>query len=202
MIVITPSERSDDSRLSSTLQVVGILLTVAGLRRRSGLWALVESRRPFAGFPRARGKRWAGSFLLSLEAVHGFPQPASVHRPIGAKRRRSSFRLGCGLGGCSGAAYGWALEFETMRVVEQAIADGVGQVGVADDAVPVLGGKLAGDQGGGTLTAVLHDLDQVAAFSVAQGGQQPVVNGQQVEPGQACQEALVGPVAARDGELL
>jgi hypothetical protein len=47
----------------------------------------VGNRRSYAGFPRARGKRWTGLFLLDIEAVHGFPQPGSVRGPLGAKRR-------------------------------------------------------------------------------------------------------------------
>ena len=74
-----------------------------------------------------------------FEAVHGFPQPDSVHRPLGAKRRGSCLPLGGALGSGLGAAYRGTLEIEAVGVVEQAIADGVGQVRIADDAVPVLG---------------------------------------------------------------
>ena len=54
-----------------------------------------------------------------------------------------------------------------MGVVQQAVADGVGEVGVADDGVPVLAEELAGDECGGSLGAILDDLDQVAALAVA-----------------------------------
>ena len=54
-----------------------------------------------------------------------------------------------------------------MRVVEQAVADGVGLVGVADDGVPVTRGQLAGDERRGTFGAVLDDLGEVAPLRVA-----------------------------------
>ena len=69
-----------------------------------------------------------------------------------------------------------------MRVVEQAVADGVGLVGVADDGVRVGDGQLAGDEGGGPLGPVLDDLGEVAAFGVAERCEHPVVDGEQVEP--------------------
>jgi hypothetical protein len=47
------------------------------------------------------------------------------------------------------------------------VADGVGLVGIADDAVPVVDGELAGDQRRSALSAVLDDFDQVASFGVA-----------------------------------
>ena len=54
-----------------------------------------------------------------------------------------------------------------MRVVEEAIADGVGLVRVADDAVPVGDRELAGDQDGGAFAPFLDDFDQVPAFGIA-----------------------------------
>jgi hypothetical protein len=51
--------------------------------------------------------------------------------------------------------------------MEEAIADGVGQIRTADDAVAVLGRTLAGSEGRGALGAVFDDLDQVAALAVA-----------------------------------
>ena len=85
---------------------------------------------------------------------------------------------------------------------EQAVADGVGLVGVADDGVPVGCGQLAGDEGGGTLGPVLNDLGEVAPLGVAERREHPVVDGEQVEPGQPGEQPGVGAVAAADGELV
>ena len=50
--------------------------------------------------------------------------------------------------------------------------------------------------------AVLDDLDEISSFGVAKGCEQPVVDGEQVEPGETVEDAGVGAVAAPDGELL
>ena len=89
-----------------------------------------------------------------------------------------------------------------MRIVEEAIADGVGLVRVANDAVPVGDRELAGDQDGGTFAPFLDDFDQVPAFSVAQRGQEPVVDGQQIGFGQTGQDSGVGAVATADRQLV
>ena len=60
-------------------------------------------------------------------------------------------------------SHGAARELDAVRVVEHAVADGVGVVGVADDGVPVGHGQLASDVGGGAFGAVLDDLGEVAA---------------------------------------
>ena len=76
-------------------------------------------------------------------------------------------------------------ELEAVRVVEEAVADGVGLVGVSDDGVPVGDGELAGDEGRGAFGAILDDLGEVAALGVAERGEHPVVDGEQVELGEA-----------------
>ncbi len=54
-----------------------------------------------------------------------------------------------------------------MGVVDEPVEDGVGEDGVADDVVPGVDGKLAGDDGGAAAVAVLEDLEQVAALGGA-----------------------------------
>ena len=89
-----------------------------------------------------------------------------------------------------------------MGVVQQAIADGVGLVGITDDAVPVLDGELGGDQCRGLLRTVFDDFHQVAPLGVAQWRDHPVVDRQQVEFGQSGQQAGVGSIATTDGYLV
>ena len=62
--------------------------------------------------------------------------------------------------------------------------------------------ELAGDQDGGTFAPFLDDFDQVPAFSVAQRGQEPVVDGQQIGFGQTGQDSGVGAVATADRQLV
>jgi hypothetical protein len=46
-----------------------------------------------------------------------------------------------------GFAQALALEGEPVRIVDKAIENGIGDGGIADGVVPVLDGKLAGDDG-------------------------------------------------------
>src|SRR5436190_23436455 len=66
------------------------------------------------------------------------------------------------LGG--GFAEALALEREPVGIVHEPIEDGVGDGGIADDLVPVLDRKLAGDDGRAAPVPVLHDLQEVAAL--------------------------------------
>ena len=45
--------------------------------------------------------------------------------------------------------------------MDEPVEDGVGEGGVAEQVVPLLDGKLAGDQGGTGGVSVLEDLEEV-----------------------------------------
>ena len=51
-----------------------------------------------------------------------------------------------------------------MGVVDQAVEDGVGDGGIADDLVPTIDRELAGDDDRAGLIAVFDDLQQIAAL--------------------------------------
>jgi hypothetical protein len=48
--------------------------------------------------------------------------------------------------------------------VDEAIADGVGMGGLADQVVPARDRDLAGDDGRAALGAIIEDLEQIAAL--------------------------------------
>jgi hypothetical protein len=101
-----------------------------------------------------------------------------------------------------GFAQRWTLELDAVGAVDGAVADGVGEGGVADDLVPGLDGELAGDEGGGALVAVLDDLEEVAAFLVLERREAPVVDDEQLGAGQACgsyRQARVTPALRLSG---
>jgi hypothetical protein len=56
-----------------------------------------------------------------------------------------------------------------VRVVEETIADRVGQGGVGEIVVPLGGRELARDDGGAGPGAVLEDLEEVAALGILPG---------------------------------
>jgi len=86
--------------------------------------------------------------------------------------------------------------------MDEPVADGVGDGGLADELVPRLHGDLAGDQGRGALGAILEDLEQVMALGAGQGREAPVVDHEQIGLGQAAEGAQVGAIAAGDVQLV
>jgi len=88
--VITPSERSDDNSVlvpCSRAVLTSLDKMIVNREIGRGLVQAVENRRFFCRFSKGLWEAVDGVFLLRFEAVHGFPQPVSVHRPLGAKRR-------------------------------------------------------------------------------------------------------------------
>ncbi len=81
--------------------------------------------------------------------------------------------------------------------MEQAVEDGVAEGGIADDVMPVIEGKLAGDEGGLTAVAVLKDLEQISAFGLAERSQPEVVDGKQLSALESVEEPGVGAPSAR-----
>ena len=62
-----------------------------------------------------------------------------------------------------------------MGVVEQPIADRIGDGSLSEMVMPVLNRQLAGEERGAEVVAVLEDLEQIAAIRVPQGCQPPVI---------------------------
>ncbi len=60
-----------------------------------------------------------------------------------------------------------------MGMVDQPVEDGIAKCRIADHLVPVIDGELAGDEGGAATDAVLDQLQEIAAFPVAEGGRGP-----------------------------
>jgi len=89
-----------------------------------------------------------------------------------------------------------------MSAVDQAIADGVGERGVADHFVPRFDWQLTGDEGGGALVAVLDHLEKIAALGVLERSQSPAVDDQKMSAGEPGEELAVGPVAAGHRQIL
>jgi hypothetical protein len=57
-------------------------------------------------------------------------------------------------------AHGFSFQLEFIGIVDEAIEDGIGHGGIADEFVPVFDGKLARDQGGAQAMAVVEDFQQ------------------------------------------
>lgn len=77
----------------------------------------------------------------------------------------------------SGGSFSHALsaELEAVRVVNEAVQDGVGESGIADRVMPALHRELAGDDGCFPAVAVLEDFEEVAPLGGGERREAPVV---------------------------
>ena len=63
-----------------------------------------------------------------------------------------------------------------MTLVYEAVENGVGERGLPEIGVPGVHGKLAGDERGAGVEAVIEDLQQVGAILSGQRGESPVID--------------------------
>ena len=112
----------------------------------------------------------------------------TVHGPS----RRSGFLL----------ASRRAFQRDRIRVVDEAIEDGVGDRRVAQIRVPLIAGELARDDRRAGGVAILHHLEEILALDVGHGGEAPVIEDQDVDARQPREHGGVGAIGARERELL
>ena len=93
------------------------------------------------------------------------------------------------LAGRLGAAQGLAGEVEAVGVVDEAVEDGVGVGGVADEGVPVGDGELAGDEGGSSAVAIFEDFQQIVAGLGVERLEAPVVEDEQLDGAEGLEAA-------------
>ena len=72
-----------------------------------------------------------------------------------------------------------ALEFDSVGIVHQAVQNGIGHRRISNDFVPLLNGKLAGDEGGALALAIIEDFQQIAILFADHTGDAQVVNNEQ-----------------------
>ena len=89
-----------------------------------------------------------------------------------------------------------------MNAVEDAVADGVGDGGVGEEAMPPVVLELAGDDGGAEAVAVFEDLEQIPSRVLGERRDGEVVEDQDVRLGDAGEDAGVGSVGAGEAQLV
>ena len=89
-----------------------------------------------------------------------------------------------------------------MRVVEEAVADGIGEGGIVEVRVPLRDRQLAGDDGGAGAGAILEDFEEVLAVRGVERREGEVVEDQDVDARQPREPAGVGAVSAGEHELV
>ena len=88
----------------------------------------------------------------------------------------SSLRRGVKRAFCGGVfAHAVPFDLQSVGVVDEAVEDGVGERGVADDLVPLLDRNLAGDQNRRALVAILEDFEEIALLGLGELRQAPII---------------------------
>ena len=83
-----------------------------------------------------------------------------------------------------------------MGIVDDAVEDGVGEGGFADDVVPLRQRQLAGDQDGGVVVSVLDDFHEIASLIGIEAVGAPIVEDQEIGSGEGPEQAGVAAVGA------
>ena len=86
--------------------------------------------------------------------------------------------------------------------MDQAVADRIGDAGLANGGVPRGRRQLAGDERRGAFAAIFDDLQQVAAFGIGERREQPIIDREEIELGEFREEPRIRSVAATDGEFV
>lgn len=86
--------------------------------------------------------------------------------------------------------------------MDQSIANRIGDAGFANGRVPGGRRELARNQGRGPFASIFEDLEEVAPLGIGERGEQPIVDGEQIELGELRERAAIGSVATTDGEAM
>ena len=88
-----------------------------------------------------------------------------------------------------------------MRVVDEAIENGVGIGWVADHVVPLVDGDLAGDDGGAPAVAFFENLEEIMACGGVERFETPVIQDEELHTPKRPQEPRIAAIAARQCEV-
>src|SRR5580704_5286691 len=86
--------------------------------------------------------------------------------------------------------------------MDEAIEDGVGERRAADDLMPLLDRKLAGDDGRSALVTILEDFEEIALLRFGEDRQTPIVEDQELDARQGLEEATVTAIATGERKRL
>ncbi len=88
-----------------------------------------------------------------------------------------------------------------MGVVNQTVQDAIGDGGIADLLVPARDRQLRGEDGGTGLVAILADLPDFAALGFIQRHHGPIIDDQNVDATQPCQQVTQASIRSGQGQI-
>ena len=94
-----------------------------------------------------------------------------------------------------------AVDENSVRIVDDAVADGVGKGGFADFLVPAADIELGAEDGGSFFVAGFGNFEQVPCLEILEGVKQPFVDDEQPELGEVFDELSIVALGAGDGEF-
>ena len=89
-----------------------------------------------------------------------------------------------------------------MRIVDEAIQDGVGVSGVANDLMPGRQGELGGDDGRPSAVSLLENFEQIVTGAGVEGFEAEVVENEQIGAAEGFDEARMAAVASGERQVL
>src|SRR5438552_10865928 len=92
-------------------------------------------------------------------------------------------------------------EINPVRVVDDAIEDGVGVGWIADQLVPFVEGDLAGDDGRAAAVTFFEDFEEVVTSGGIEGLETPVVEDEQLYAAERALDAGIAAIAAGEREV-
>ena len=108
-----------------------------------------------------------------------------------------SSRFGAGV-----ASHGFAAHFDAMGVVDEAVEDGIGVGGITDHFMPSGDGELAGDERRAAPISVLEDFEQMVTGVAIERFEPPVVEDEEINPGNALHARSDAAVAFGQGQFV
>ena len=92
-------------------------------------------------------------------------------------------------------------EIDPLRVVNDAIEDGVSVGGIADQLVPFVDRDLAGDDRRSPTVAFFEDFEEVVAGGGIERRKTPIIEDEQLHPAERPQQAGISAITARKREV-
>jgi len=86
--------------------------------------------------------------------------------------------------------------------MDQPVADRIGDTGFADGRVPGRRRELAGNQRRRSFAPIFEDLEEIAPLGVRERGEQPIIDGEQIEFSELREQPAIRAVAATDGKVV
>ena len=99
-------------------------------------------------------------------------------------------------------SHGRSLQADAVGASDDPVHYRIGQSWVAHGVMPLGDGKLTGDDRGSATIAVIGHLEDVTALDVGEGRQGPIIESNDIDAGEPCEETCIRPVRSSDVEFM